>query len=78
MPARKPPIPNEKPQFERFIETARAIGAGETDEELERVVRKMTTGRPLTKTARPLEKVAPRLAQKTTPPASVREPKRDQ
>ena len=30
MPARKLPPPNEKPQFERFLETAREIGAAET------------------------------------------------
>lgn len=41
MPARKPLSPDEKPQFERFIETAREIGAGETDEELERAIRKI-------------------------------------
>jgi hypothetical protein len=38
MPPRKPPQPDEKPQFERFIETARQIGASETDEALERVI----------------------------------------
>ncbi len=36
MPARKP-RPDEKPQSERFIETARAIGADETPEAFERV-----------------------------------------
>jgi hypothetical protein len=45
MPARKPPPPDEKPQFERFIETARQIGAGETDEALDRVVRKIAPER---------------------------------
>jgi hypothetical protein len=40
MPARKP-RPDEKPQFERFIETARQIGAGETDAALERAIRKI-------------------------------------
>jgi hypothetical protein len=35
MPAKKPK-PDEKPQFERFLETAREIGAGETDAELEK------------------------------------------
>jgi len=38
MPAKKPPLPDEKPQFERFIETARQIGAGETDDVLERAI----------------------------------------
>ena len=37
MPARKPPPPDEKPQRERFIETAREIGASEDPEEFERV-----------------------------------------
>jgi len=41
MPARKPPLPGEKPQFERFIEAARRIGAGETDEALERAIEKI-------------------------------------
>ena len=41
MPARKPPPPDEKPQFERFIETARAIGAADTDEALDRVIGKI-------------------------------------
>lgn len=41
MPARKPPPPDEKPQFERFIETAREIGAGETDEALEQAIKKI-------------------------------------
>jgi len=54
MPARKPPPPDEKPQFERFIETARAIGAGETDEELERVIRKI---------APPQTKVTPKASR---------------
>ncbi len=40
MPARKPPS-DEKPQFERFIETAHKVGAGETDEALERAVGKI-------------------------------------
>lgn len=35
MPARKPK-PDEKPQSERFIETAREIGADETPEAFER------------------------------------------
>lgn len=36
MPARKP-RPSEKPQSDRFIETAREIGADETPEAFERV-----------------------------------------
>ena len=36
MPARKPPPPDEKPQRERFIETAREIGASENPEDFER------------------------------------------
>ena len=41
MPARKPRPPDEKPQRERFIETAREIGASEDPEEFERVFRKV-------------------------------------
>ena len=40
MPAKKPK-PEEKPQFERFIETAREIQAGETDEALEHFFEKL-------------------------------------
>lgn len=39
MPARKLSQPDEKPQFERFLETARAIGAAETDDRLDALVR---------------------------------------
>jgi hypothetical protein len=46
MPARKPPQPDEKPQRERFKETAREIGASEDPEEFEwafaEVMRKVT------------------------------------
>jgi hypothetical protein len=44
MPARKPKS-NEMPQFERFIETARQVGADETDEALDRAVRKIASQR---------------------------------
>ena len=37
MPARKP-RPDETPQFERFLETARQVGADETDKALERAL----------------------------------------
>lgn len=37
MPARKPKPPGEKSQRERFIETARAIGASEDPEDFERI-----------------------------------------
>lgn len=42
MPARKPRPKDEKPQFERFLETVRKVEAGETDEELERAIEKIT------------------------------------
>jgi hypothetical protein len=42
VPKRKPPPPDEKPQFERFLETVRKVEAGETDEELERALDKIT------------------------------------
>jgi len=41
MPARKPPPPDEKPQRDRFIETARQIGASEDAEEFERAFRRV-------------------------------------
>ena len=41
MPARKPRPPGEKPQRERFIETAREIGASEDPQEFERVFREV-------------------------------------
>lgn len=41
MPARKPPPLDEKPQHERFIETAREIGASEDPEEFERAFRQV-------------------------------------
>lgn len=41
MPARKPK-PDEKPQRERFIETAREIGANEAPESFERAFAKIT------------------------------------
>ena len=40
MPARKP-RPDEKPQSERFIETAREIGADETLEAFEQVFKRL-------------------------------------
>ena len=48
MPARKPPQPDEKPQFERFLETAREIGAAETDKGLEDVLRRVVRPSPAT------------------------------
>jgi hypothetical protein len=44
MPAKKPPTPDEKPQRERFIETARAIGASEDPEVFERIFDKIVKG----------------------------------
>lgn len=44
MPARKPPPPDEKPQRERFIETAREIGASEDPKEFERAFRRVIRG----------------------------------
>ncbi len=49
MPARKQPPPDEKPQFERFIETARQIRAGETDAALGRTIGKIAPPRLPTK-----------------------------
>lgn len=47
MPARKPPPPNEKSQRDRFIETARKIGASEDPEDFERVFRQVVKPAPL-------------------------------
>jgi hypothetical protein len=52
MPARKPPKPDEKPQFERFIEAAKEIGAAETDKGLATVVRRVA------RSHAPIQKVA--------------------
>jgi len=41
MPKRKPPDPNEKPQRERFIETAREFGADESGRKFDRAIRKL-------------------------------------
>ena len=45
MPKRKPRPPDEKPQFERFLETVRKSEAGETDEELELALDKIAPPR---------------------------------
>lgn len=52
MPARKPPAPDEKPQRERFIETAQKIGASEDPEEFEQAFRKVVIRTPRRKTNR--------------------------
>ena len=41
MPRKSPPKPDKKPQFERFIEVAKEIGAGVTDEGLTSVIRRI-------------------------------------
>jgi len=43
MPARKPRPHDEKPQSERFIETAREIGADERPEAFENAFRRIVT-----------------------------------
>lgn len=40
MPAKKP-TPDEKPQFERFIEAAKKAEADETDDALPRLIQKI-------------------------------------
>ncbi len=42
MPAKKPPDPKEKPQKERFIDTAKKIGVDESGKEFERLFDKVT------------------------------------
>jgi hypothetical protein len=46
MPARKPPAPDERPQSEDFIETARKLGADESREAFERVFKKIAKSIP--------------------------------
>jgi len=41
VPMCKPPKPDDKPQFERFIEAAKKVGAAKTDEGLPSVIRKV-------------------------------------
>lgn len=41
MPRKAPPPTDEKPQHDRFIETAREVGASEDPEEFERVFRRV-------------------------------------
>jgi hypothetical protein len=55
MPARKPPPPDEKPQRERFIETAREIGASEDPQEFERAFAKVVQA-PLTRQDNPMSR----------------------
>jgi hypothetical protein len=47
MPARKPPPPNEKPQYERFLEAAREHGTSEDPEVFERVFAKVVKPAPV-------------------------------
>jgi len=51
MPPRKPPPPDEKPQFERFLETSREIRAAETDDGLDEVLRKVIKPKTSTESA---------------------------
>lgn len=46
MPARKPK-PDEKPQIEDFIETARKLGSDESREAFDRAFRKVTRKPPI-------------------------------
>jgi hypothetical protein len=47
MPARKPPNPDQRPQSEDFIETARKLGADESREGFERVFEKIARVKPV-------------------------------
>jgi hypothetical protein len=51
MPARKPPPSDEKPQFERFLETVREVEAAETDDGLGEAVRKVLPKKKVTPSA---------------------------
>lgn len=45
MPAKKPPPQNEKSQKQRFIETARELGADESGKEFDKAVKKIVRPR---------------------------------
>ena len=42
MPRKSPPKPDEKPQFERFLEAAKEIGAAETDAALPNIIKRLS------------------------------------
>ena len=56
MPASKPPLKDERPQSEDFIETARALGGDESRAAFERVFEKIARVKPLAPPAHPSEK----------------------
>jgi hypothetical protein len=60
MPARKPRPKDEKPQFERFIETVRKVEASETDEELEHALDKITPPKGLAERKKPVTRCGPK------------------
>jgi hypothetical protein len=47
MPPRNPRPKDEKPQFERFVETVREVEADDTDAALERTIDKIVRPRPI-------------------------------
>ncbi len=49
MPRKSPPKRNEKPQFERFIEAVKQIGANNTDDGLLETIRKIAGSKAATK-----------------------------
>jgi hypothetical protein len=49
MPAKKPPPPDERPQSEDFIETARKLGADESREAFEQIFSRITKKPPKAK-----------------------------
>jgi hypothetical protein len=51
MPARKPPPPDEKPQYERFLEAAREHGTSEDPEVFERIFAKVVKPAPIKRPA---------------------------
>jgi hypothetical protein len=46
MPRKSPPKSDEKPQFERFIEAAKEIGAANSDKDLSATIRKLAHANP--------------------------------
>ena len=46
MPQHKEPEPNREQQFKEFVKTARGLGMEESDDDLERLFKKLTPNKP--------------------------------
>jgi hypothetical protein len=62
MPARKPPPPNEKPQYERFLEAAREHGTSEDPEVFERIFRQVVNPPAVKPSASPVHRTGKQRA----------------